>query len=506
MEEFSVYVGNLRPSADPASIARLFSRSAKLTINIRQIRVHQSDDLSCAHAIISLYSERERVFAIRALHGLPRSKIDGDCLSAPHTKLQVENRQLHELRQRLNDRSKSKYKKLGVASLPTSPRKTERELAAKETERNLISQGWRPRLMKTFGGKTKNEEPPGERYYEQGTAVPQDNRIQVFKTGENNYLELMFGLDVGSFACAFLNSRQGGCLYIGVKEDGTVRGIHCDRLQQSQVMNDVKDAVVDFNPSVQRQMYGVDFVPVKVVDEHTGWLNKSTLRVVEVSVKGAGTDEDTWYEDNKGQVYIGEDGKTQPVRVSKIKAHLLEDIRKDTAVLEERKRVFEEEHTVLVQEQEELVVAQEEVSVKEVELNEREDLLNSQEKDLKETSERLDRDMTELKRMSDELEQTKLTAHEEVQDLESQQQSLVADIDKKKQELDDLIKSMEDKQTEITQQLADIKQKLTDIKEEREELARGRTEVAEQKAQLEEDQRLVEEEKERLKSKTCVIQ
>ena len=46
----------------------------------------------------------------------------------------------------------------------------------------------------------------------------------------------------------------------------------------------------------------VDFIPVRVVDKSTGWLNKSALKVVQVSVKGAGTDEDTWYEDNKGQV------------------------------------------------------------------------------------------------------------------------------------------------------------------------------------------------------------
>ena len=26
--------------------------------------------------------------------------------------------------------------------------------------------------------------------------------------------------DVGSYACAFLNSMNGGCLYIGVEEDG----------------------------------------------------------------------------------------------------------------------------------------------------------------------------------------------------------------------------------------------------------------------------------------------
>ena len=43
---------------------------------------------------------------------------------------------------------------------------------------------------------------------------------------------------------------------------------------------------------------------MRVLDEETGWLNKSALKVVKVNVKGAGTNEDTWYEDNKGQVSL----------------------------------------------------------------------------------------------------------------------------------------------------------------------------------------------------------
>lgn len=48
--------------------------------------------------------------------------------------------------------------------------------------------------------------------------------------------------------------------------------------------------------------FSISFIRVRVEDAITGWLNNSALRVVEFSVKGAGTDEDTWYEDNQGQV------------------------------------------------------------------------------------------------------------------------------------------------------------------------------------------------------------
>ena len=36
---------------------------------------------------------------------------------------------------------------------------------------------------------------------------------------------------------------------------GEVRGINCDQLQQSQVVNDVKEAVADFHPSIHPTAY-----------------------------------------------------------------------------------------------------------------------------------------------------------------------------------------------------------------------------------------------------------
>ena len=53
----------------------------------------------------------------------------------------VENWQLHELRQRLREKTRSTYSRFGVASLPSSPRKKTREEKEEEAAKALVAKG-----------------------------------------------------------------------------------------------------------------------------------------------------------------------------------------------------------------------------------------------------------------------------------------------------------------------------------------------------------------------------
>lgn len=61
--------------------------------------------------------------------------------------------------------------------------------------------------------------------------------------------------------CGFLNS-QGGTLYSGVLDDGSITGILLSSYQKLHIQLAVEDALDRFQPPVSKEMYKVSFVPV----------------------------------------------------------------------------------------------------------------------------------------------------------------------------------------------------------------------------------------------------
>ncbi|XP_068722727.1 uncharacterized protein [Montipora capricornis] len=61
---------------------------------------------------------------------------------------------------------------------------------------------------------------------------------------------------------AFLNTGKGGTIYLGVVDDGKVKGLRLTKYQKDHVKVAVKDALSRYTPKVPEECYKVEFVPV----------------------------------------------------------------------------------------------------------------------------------------------------------------------------------------------------------------------------------------------------
>ncbi|XP_044175611.1 uncharacterized protein LOC114965074 isoform X1 [Acropora millepora] len=61
---------------------------------------------------------------------------------------------------------------------------------------------------------------------------------------------------------AFLNTGKGGTVYLGIIDDGTVKGLHMSQYQKDHVTVSVGDLLSRYTPKVPQECYKVEFVPV----------------------------------------------------------------------------------------------------------------------------------------------------------------------------------------------------------------------------------------------------
>uniref|UniRef100_T1J2C2 Schlafen AlbA-2 domain-containing protein n=1 Tax=Strigamia maritima TaxID=126957 RepID=T1J2C2_STRMM len=75
---------------------------------------------------------------------------------------------------------------------------------------------------------------------------------------------------------AFLNTGDGGCVYLGITDDGIVRGIQLTDFQQHHIELNVVDLMTRYSPPVPSDRIKIRFVPVitKAITNVTAYLEK----------------------------------------------------------------------------------------------------------------------------------------------------------------------------------------------------------------------------------------
>ncbi|XP_078689696.1 schlafen-like protein 2 [Branchiostoma floridae x Branchiostoma belcheri] len=66
---------------------------------------------------------------------------------------------------------------------------------------------------------------------------------------------------------AFLNTGQGGTVYLGITDDGRVKGIRLTQYQKDHVVTGMVDLMGRYNPPVARHRWKIKFVPVVTLRE-----------------------------------------------------------------------------------------------------------------------------------------------------------------------------------------------------------------------------------------------
>lgn len=66
--------------------------------------------------------------------------------------------------------------------------------------------------------------------------------------------------------CSFLNTGQGGTVYLGILDNGDVNGLHLTVYQKDHLLLSLESLMVRYKPQVLKHMYELRFVPVITED------------------------------------------------------------------------------------------------------------------------------------------------------------------------------------------------------------------------------------------------
>ncbi|XP_078094415.1 schlafen-like protein 1 [Mustelus asterias] len=139
-----------------------------------------------------------------------------------------------------------------------------------------------------------------------GALMGSETRNVEFKRGGGEYLNMTLKNHVRKYVCAFLNS-EGGSLFVGVNDDGTVCGVECNHKDEDRVRLLIDSIVKGFKPPLFPNSYSITFLPV-IKDGDTGMF----LKVVRLTVHPPKKNGDILlYETDQGEVYIRRDGSIQ---------------------------------------------------------------------------------------------------------------------------------------------------------------------------------------------------
>lgn len=143
-------------------------------------------------------------------------------------------------------------------------------------------------------------------FYRLGGVVGRESRHSEFKAGGMVFKERGWLQDtVGKYVCGFLNSTEGGVLYIGVNDSGKVIGFPCTQAQEDDFRLLIDEALKNIEPTIFPDKYKVRFVPVMQED---GQLS-DTLQVLEVQVLALNSLKNLYlFRDN---AYMRRDGSLQ---------------------------------------------------------------------------------------------------------------------------------------------------------------------------------------------------
>lgn len=123
---------------------------------------------------------------------------------------------------------------------------------------------------------------PKGRFYIQNTVAPfEEDATHEFKGHRNLGVEdlppwcFIPGTDrrsrraVSRAINAFLNTGKGGTVYLGIVDEGVVKGIRLSQYQKDHVLVAMNDLMSRYEPKVDSERYNVEFVPVLSRSEDT---------------------------------------------------------------------------------------------------------------------------------------------------------------------------------------------------------------------------------------------
>ncbi|WAR16377.1 SLNL1-like protein [Mya arenaria] len=93
-----------------------------------------------------------------------------------------------------------------------------------------------------------------------GEHIGSEDRRTEFKEGAG-FIKNDFRSNVAKYVSAFINCHENGRLFIGVKDNGDVKGYEMNQTLEDKMRRDIDEAIKDITPNIYPKDYSVDFIP-----------------------------------------------------------------------------------------------------------------------------------------------------------------------------------------------------------------------------------------------------
>ncbi|XP_069751252.1 schlafen-like protein 1 isoform X2 [Narcine bancroftii] len=312
----SLFVGNLNPDYSKELLSyKLKDLLAAIDIVLQRRNIEVFKKHKRAHAFIRLKTEDEVQNVLKHLQDpaiLEQSEMKGLVVKGKTLKVAKDIRDFPEYT--FDKSSSAEPLKLEDHSQPQKDRKRLEQSqetlggpAGKSIQLANITDHLTTPLIGTksdsaiIGGEIAGQE---RLFY--GALLGSETRNVEFKRGGGEYLNVTLKNHVRRYVCAFLNS-EGGSLFVGVNDDGTVCGVECNHKDEDRVRLLIDSILKGFKPPLFPNSYSITFLPV-IRDGDTGMF----LKVMRLTVHAPSKEgEVLLYETDQGEVYIRRDGSVQ---------------------------------------------------------------------------------------------------------------------------------------------------------------------------------------------------
>ncbi|XP_052763933.1 schlafen-like protein 1 [Mya arenaria] len=135
-----------------------------------------------------------------------------------------------------------------------------------------------------------------------GEHIGSEDRRTEFKEGAG-FIKNDFRSNVAKYVSAFINCHENGRLFIGVKDNGDVKGYEMNQTLEDKMRRDIDEAIKDITPNIYPKDYSVDFIPVADENEYVSDGNRSVWYSVVICITVLGDRINT-----KGKLYSTRQG------------------------------------------------------------------------------------------------------------------------------------------------------------------------------------------------------
>ncbi|XP_061178396.1 schlafen-like protein 1 [Saccostrea echinata] len=291
IDKTKVYLGNLRkdiPSKDLKDHINALFNNLSIKIKHNDISIHENRRRESKHAFVDCYEEQRAKYALDQLdtwksRGQKHTHFNRNAICRGSEPLTYGYKQIVSHKNKITPEERNR--KAGDSHFPD----TRTSDALTRVYHDQHQQHNHHNSLLTYNGTnntpgtlgiTGEDKQSQRKFYLEGEKLGNETRYKEFKkscggSDKKDRKELL-----SKYVCAFRNSGQGGTLYLGVDDSGSVEGVSCSQAKEDELRLEIDEAIKSIYPPIFTDAYDVKFTPVMKKSE----IRKGDYKVIEIIV------------------------------------------------------------------------------------------------------------------------------------------------------------------------------------------------------------------------------